>query len=879
MAMRFLRFALFVIPFSATLPAGKTLAAPLPAAAVPADPKEALAGARTALQDGLFTVADERLSAWLKNNAQSEQAAAAHVMQAEALYHLGRFDDAAKSARAALATPEAAAIKPEALNWLAESLTLAHQYPEAEAVTRELLADLERETRGPLQKMLEFFRFAPDRAEEDAQLRLAWLLLSQGKRDESDKILDRLSQPDSEGRASLAAQLLRARSLLASGKRDEAIPILQTLAEKMSTAPEIAGEAACWLGEALLEKNDSVEAADAFQRLTGYTKPPRKDLVARAWFGLGRARLSLGETDAASTALEKAFTLTASEAIRQPAYQLYLQSARAQKRLPEAVARLQSLAKDKKDQGQTAAALYAIGEAWVQNGETDKAIGTLEALLVAYPQSRWREPAGFLLSRIYEEKGEIETALQALDRLQPVEIDDMAHPPDESRDRIDFEIARLLLRKGDSVSALERLARLRASKGAMADEAWYHSLLALSQAGKIDEFRKLENSMPASARSGAHGRDLIFLRGSLEERQGLNDRARETYESALKAADADLRAEILMRLGRLSVLSGQPGEAVQHYQRFIEEFPNHPVVAEAKRRAILASRNAGLSSDNDAISSLLALLEEFPDGPKAPELLMHLGDLYFNRGDFANAQVHFERLIRQYPQSPLIHEAHFLAGMAASRHGDLGSALALLDKIPDSSPLKAEARMLQAQLFQRQLKFDAALSLYHDLLSKEKPGTLAVDAVLGKGDCLFALGEKDRANFEQAAAAYGLIINGGHGTAAQRNEAGFRRARSYEKLGRGEDALALYLDVLYGRLHPKNPSRQPGTADSHASSTLPEQIWQTKAGLEAARIKEEREDWRGAIEVYRRLEELGGPNRDQFRDMRNRIRRDQYIYE
>jgi hypothetical protein len=88
-------------------------------------------------------------------------------------------------------------------------------------------------------------------------------------------------------------------------------------------------------------------------------------------------------------------------------------------------------------------------------------------------------------------------------------------------------------------------------------------------------------------------------------------------------------------------------------------------------------------------------------------------------------------------------------------------------------------------------------------------------------------------------------------------------------MGRTDDAMKLYLDVLYGRV-AGNDSNSP---------TPPEFSWQIKAGWEAGRIREAQRDWRGAIEIYRRLEQIGGAHAQDFHDLVNKLRRDNYIYE
>jgi lipopolysaccharide biosynthesis regulator YciM len=159
------------------------------------------------------------------------------------------------------------------------------------------------------------------------------------------------------------------------------------------------------------------------------------------------------------------------------------------------------------------------------------------------------------------------------------------------------------------------------------------------------------------------------------------------------------------------------------------------------------------------------------------------------------------------------------------------------------------------------------------VLDAEKTGNRFVEATLLKGDCYFALGKDNKSQYEAAANAYGTLLTSTQGTFAQRNEAGYKRARCFEMQGRNDDALALYLDVLAGRLMVDS-----GKA---GATRPPEYLWTIQSGVKAAQLRETKQDWRGAIEVYRRLETLGGPTQalKEFRDSINKIRRDNFIYD
>jgi tetratricopeptide (TPR) repeat protein len=237
--------------------------------------------------------------------------------------------------------------------------------------------------------------------------------------------------------------------------------------------------------------------------------------------------------------------------------------------------------------------------------------------------------------------------------------------------------------------------------------------------------------------------------------------------------------------------------------------------------------------------------------------------------DYVRAQDAFQQLITNYPNSAEVDTAYYYAGRAAFAHQDYAAALSLLEKVPDSATFKPDARLWEGRVYQQQQEFTQAQTSYDAVLATEKSGPLFVEASLLKGQCLFALGSQDPGNYSQALAAFDQILKSKDGTIADRNEAAVRRAKCLEKLSRTDDALGQYLDVVYGKV----------AGDDASSPQPPEFSWQLEAGSQAGRILEARKDWRGAIEVYKRLEQIGGAHAQDFHDLINKLRRDNYIYE
>jgi TolA-binding protein len=809
------------------------------------DENKAFVSARQAFDEQLFDVADQRFGSFLKKYPAASQAGEARLLEAQALYHLGHYPAALEL----LSSPEAvnsASQKAASIYWQGEALTALKRWPEAEAKFRDLIT-----------------RYPQNENATEGRLQLAWCLLEQEKTKDADEILGKLSADPEAGETAQKAALILAKSNVNKGLFKEARDQLEVIVSR-KPVPAIYYEASYLLGEINSLDNKFAEAIIAYAHVTESEKAFPKSLVGQVYFGLGRAYHRLNQQENALEALEKAWRLNDEEQLKLASFRLYLESAIASQRLPEAIEKLQEFAKNNADKPNAAGALFAIALAQKDSRQPENAIVTLQTLLTAYPKSRWRSPAEFELGQLNELAGKPDEALKALQSC--LEGNESA---EQSR-AAELEIGKILFAQKDYTKAASQFARLIGTKDALAEDAMYNLLLSEARQNQLDVFLKTQEQFTATFPQSQYLDKVALLRGSLQEKLGQPAAAWSTYEKALLATQSNSQKAVLtLRLADLAMQSGNINEASLFYGQFQKQFPDDPAYPDAACKGIFADLATKKIAEEQAAPAMLALLEKFPKHPLAPQILFHLAEFYFNHQDYANAEIRFAQLAREYPQHALAGDALYWTGVCAAAHADYDSALSALEKVPETSPLKIDARLLQSKIFQRQLKFENAITLLDPVLAVEKSGPRFVEAMLRKGDCYFALGVKDPGNYEQAAAAYGVITNGNQGGLAQRNEAGFRRAKSLEKLGRGQDALALYLDVLYGRLAPTGPTLPPP----------PEFMWKIKAGLEAARMKEETQDWRGAIQIYRGLEQLGGPNQQEFRDVVNRIRRDHYLYE
>ncbi len=898
-------------PVAASTP----LAAPaLPATAVPAEaspstPNRRLRAIENALSDGLYDVVQTRAEAFLKASPESPDRWQVRLWLATGFLAREQYERAAGVLSLA-DTPIDAGVAgplqtvPEALrgSWLfaqAQALQGLKKWTGAEALYRAFLSaypahvsvpaaklgraaclleqgpDAQKEGRALLEELATASAPGPVRA--GAALALAQQYLQKKEFPSARRVLQELIRSAEAVMPTASAP-----------EKDRALSSTASLAVNPSAAaipPAARWEGLYWLGKIAVEEKQWAAAVEAFSKITSDARAFPQTLVAQSWRALGYSQRAMSQHEQALAAFQKSYQLAGEDALRLEGVRQSLQSAQTLGRISDAVDVVRLFAKEHAGQPVAAEALLAAARAQAEAGNAEKAAALLETLQADMPAPRWRAAAELEQARLAAatDRARAQKLLEALlTRADtPVEI---AQPARLLR-------GNLLLEAGDAagaVSAYEEILAADAPSATaepsapavnpLAEETLYNLTLAYIALEKIDNVEKtiatLDAKFPESNwRSLARARQAEFL-----EAQGQHEAARKIYEGLAATGASGSRAvkrQALFHLAALMERTGKATAALPLYDQLADDnagaAPADLLTAQAAVQAAWIRLGRQELTRAQAQEKLAALWQKQQKTPEAAPLLFTIASLLHNAEDYAGAQSRFEEFLQRYPQSPLAPAAAYYAGKAALLHQDYVKAIALLDKVPENTEFKRDARLLQGKVYYAQLQYDKALTLFEAALEIEKGGPRFADALLRKGDCHFALGSKDPAQYEKALAAYGLLLDGQYGNIAERHEAAVRRARTLEKLGRDGEALALYLDVLHQRLAATNA----GASDSKTEET----IWRVKAGLEAGRMLEARQDWRGALNAYQTLESLGGPTQAEFRDLATRLRREHYLFD
>ena len=395
-------------------------------------------------------------------------------------------------------------------------------------------------------------------------------------------------------------------------------------------------------------------------------------------------------------------------------------------------------------------------------------------------------------------------------------------------------------------------------------------------------------------------------------------RAAEEVEVLKKFGGAeDLAAELELESALRRVSAGQP-QADEMLQSFIRTHPSHPRLGDARvALAELCNREAAKAPSAGARSSKVlreraeALLRVVASDPQSPqsaaqarylavfladaeaprneeevlrmgeeflrdfsgsplvgEMRMKLGEIYFRRKDFANAEAHFATVAEQQAAGPLSETALFLAGQCASsllNPGSVDRALGYWDKVASAGgALRWKARYQQAVVKSRLGEEEEGIVLF-DLILKAPAGVekeMKLSARCGKADAMLSFVKRTGGSLEEAISEYMSLAQASGVPAVWRNQALYKAGKARE-VSQPLEALRLFCSVL----------------DAQDSEEEGEYFWLYKAGFDAARILEAQGSWRDAIALYERLSRIGGGRVEEAKNRAMQLRLERFIWD
>ena len=372
-------------------------------------------------------------------------------------------------------------------------------------------------------------------------------------------------------------------------------------------------------------------------------------------------------------------------------------------------------------------------------------------------------------------------------------------------------------------------------------------------------WEKLRNSAPEDPRL----LEWTFLLATAEARQGEID---NLAVLARRTPSAGYAFQAKLALAEWRLARGESEAAERILKTAEPEADTPPRAASLAAAQIFAADNSGSRARGELVADCQAFLAQHADSPEAVDVSFKLAELHTRGGDHAAAETVLARLAEELPDRESSALARFLAAQAAARsmsEAAANRALVWFDELAQGqSGFRHRARLEQASLLLQRKQYADALALYDSILTAELPAEVRHAATMERADVLFAMGATQPEKMEEAAAAYESISSDPAAPPDWRDQAACKRAAALARRGQTEKALALYREIL---------DRPPAAGA--------DQFWFMKAGLEAARLLEEQQDWAAAVAVYDRLASASGTQREDLEQRARRLRLEHFIWE
>jgi tetratricopeptide (TPR) repeat protein len=445
-----------------------------------------------------------------------------------------------------------------------------------------------------------------------------------------------------------------------------------------------------------------------------------------------------------------------------------------------------------------------------------------------------------------------------------------------------FKDAIIDYQNGEFAAALERFESLSQGDSEVAPEAAFNGGLAALRMGNYRRAGQLSQALRKSTNSSSFAVELE-LETVLQRCRDGHSQAEESLRSFLKAhaghpreADAklafvELTHQQLMNLPAESAASlGQPlrARASAYFKQVMAAPMSSSTAAQAAYLEVFLADAEHPRDDGRVIELAEAFVRAFSESPLIPQMRMKLGEVYFRRKDFANAETQFATLVAQQPDPALAETAGYLAGQCAANllnPGSVDRALVYWDEVARrAGPLRWKARYQQASVKCRLGQESEGVVLF-DLILKATSGVdadLRFGTMCGRADALLVIAKREGLPVDQAIEQYQLLAAEADAVPHWRNQALYKIAKAYET-SRPKESLEGFVRLL----------------EATGSMDAGEYFWVLKAGFDAARILERQSAWRDAVNVYERIAKMPAPRAQEAGARARQIRLERFLWD
>jgi TolA-binding protein len=492
------------------------------------------------------------------------------------------------------------------------------------------------------------------------------------------------------------------------GRHDEAIATFRQLEDDIDS---IAAAASYQIGAIQMTKGDTVGAERTFQELL--YKLPYESFSDNAYYQLGRINYRRARYDSARHYLLIAARQFPESDVRPDAYYLLGESyaaladagnaqyafSRAEKtgatgdlyrralyregimlykvgRFHSAVDRFREYVSEHPKGREIGDATFWLGEALYQDRAYDEAERYYNAYVERYATGEWREQAlyGLAWSRFQQKdfKGSSRAFADFIKNNpeSPLTVEATIRLADSYR----------FLGEYDKAIATYESIGGRTGKGVRDEEARFRLADVFLQMGNVDRavetFRQLIADYPSSPRRDAYAYDI----GTIYHEKDRDSLAIvELIPFATTYPESQLRPQATFTIGDAYYNLEQYDSALVYYRRVLDDYPNSVIIPQALD-AVRFTLDA-LGRGREAVAIIDSFQARNPTRLPADSLAFRKAGIILEGGEFDQAIALYDKLIRDFPESPIVPSALFQMGRGYEYLGKRDSAVLLYQQV------------------------------------------------------------------------------------------------------------------------------------------------------------------------------------------------------
>jgi tetratricopeptide (TPR) repeat protein len=451
-----------------------------------------------------------------------------------------------------------------------------------------------------------------------------------------------------------------------------------------------------------------------------------------------------------------------------------------------------------------------------------------------------------------------------------------------------FKLADALQRQGDAAGALREyraltndFARLPRVRETLFDQALFQivrtSIGLGDEAAAAAALSQMLDRYPESSLSGRSvwlvGQELIRVNRPADARAIFSDFVR-------RFPGRSIQPKIDLAIARTYFREGNWPLALTQYEEWLARYPTNELRPRAEFNLAWTNDKAGRRTN--ALQLFTNIVARYPTNELAPQAQNWVAEELYRQGNYREALINFQTILENtnWPATNLTFQARMMAGRSAYAAQLWKNAddhfTRIINDPGQPDELVAEAWFALGDTRRNQesapggpaQRFIEARKAYSKIPQLHPNSPLVPLAWGSIGDCALQLAAQDAREYESATNAYWRVITNGLADIAVRSQAeyGLGRALELQAAAKPAEESAGWLFGAFEHYYNIVVGSNLRAGDQ------PDPFWVEKAGMAAARLKEEQKQWTTAVRIYERLHEVLPPLRPRLQDKMNKAR-------